>query len=61
MTGPNKSNHEEQIMNECENCQRSLAGSELTLPWEDGNNPYAYATCPTCGHETTMYGFGEDD
>jgi RNase P subunit RPR2 len=53
--------NKESLMNACESCQRSLAGAELTLPWEDGNNPYAYATCPSCGHHTTMYGFGEDD
>lgn len=48
-------------MNECESCQQSLAGAELTVPWEDGNNPYAYITCRICGHENTAYGFGEDD
>ncbi len=47
-------------MNECENCWQSLSG-ELTLPWEDGGNPYAYITCRRCGHENTAYGFGEDD
>lgn len=48
-------------MDECENCQGSLAGAALTAPWEDGSNPYGYATCPRCGHDTTLYGFGEDD
>ena len=48
-------------MNECENCQQPLTGGELTLPWEDGDNPYAYITCRWCGHENAAYGFGEDD
>lgn len=48
-------------MDECENCRRSLAGGGLTVPWEDGNNPYAYVRCRHCGHNTTVYGFGEDD
>jgi RNase P subunit RPR2 len=47
-------------MNECENCQDTLSGS-LTLPWEDGGNPYAYVTCRRCGHDNTVYGYGEDD
>jgi ribosomal protein S27E len=33
----------------------------MTLPWEDGNNPYTYVKCPNCGEENTLYGFGEDD
>lgn len=53
--------NKEQDMKDCENCQRSLAGAELTLPWEDGDNPYAYVTCRGCGHKNTLYGFGEDD
>ena len=24
-------------------------------------NPNAYVTCRSCGHDTTVYGFGEDD
>ena len=48
-------------MGECENCQGSLAGGDVTLPWEDGNNAYAYVVCRHCGHENTEYGFGEDD
>lgn len=47
-------------MHECENCQASLAGSDVTLPWEDGSNSTAYVTCRSCGHENTGYGFGED-
>lgn len=50
-----------QNMNTCENCQRSLRGGDLTLPWEDGNNPNAYVTCPHCGYKNIKYGFGEDD
>jgi DNA-directed RNA polymerase subunit RPC12/RpoP len=48
-------------MNECINCQQSLAGGVLTLPWEDGDNKYAYVTCPHCGFENVQYGYGEDD
>jgi hypothetical protein len=48
-------------MQECENCQGSLAGAEGSLPWEDGNNPHAYKRCPNCGHKNIFYGFGEDD
>lgn len=48
-------------MRECETCQTSLSGADLTLPWEDGSNPAAYATCRNCGHENTVFGFGEDD
>lgn len=36
-------------MNEWENCQASLAGAELTLTREDGNNPYASVTCRRYG------------
>ena len=36
-------------MDTCECCGRSLRGGELTLPWEDGDNAYAYVTCPHCG------------
>ncbi len=36
-------------------------GGVLTLPWEDGDNEYAYVTCPHCGAENTQYGFGEED
>lgn len=46
---------------ECENCGQSLDRGVLTLPWEDGNNPYAYVTCPYCGHENTVCGYSEDD
>ena len=47
-------------MNECENCHNTLTGS-LTLPWEDGSNSHAYVTCGRCGHDNTVYGYGEDD
>ncbi len=50
-----------EIMNTCESCQSSLSGSDLTLPWEDGDNAYAYVTCRHCGHENIKEGFGEDD
>ena len=29
-------------MDEYVNCGQSLSGGELTLPWEDGDNPNAY-------------------
>ena len=45
---------------QCSNCGRDLEG-ELTLPWEDGNNPEAYVRCKYCGYENTVYGYGEDD
>jgi DNA-directed RNA polymerase subunit RPC12/RpoP len=48
-------------MGECVNCQESLDGATLTLPWEDGDNPYAYVRCPHCGYENIMDGYGEDD
>ena len=46
---------------ECEKCGQSLNHAVLTLPWEDGDNPTAYVTCPYCGHKNTVYGYGEDD
>ena len=45
----------------CECCQQSLNGGSLTLPWEDGNNAYAYVRCPHCGHKNIRDGYGEDD
>lgn len=46
----------------CEIFDRYLFNSPVfTLPWEDGDNPYAYVTCPHCGHDNTVYGYGEDD
>ncbi len=48
-------------MDYCESCGQSLEGGDLTLPWEDGDNPYAYVTCPHCGHENIRDGYGEDD
>src|SRR6266700_5046737 len=45
---------------DCENCQSPLTGGDLTVPWEDGDNPYAYVTCPRCGHHNIKYGFGGD-
>lgn len=45
----------------CMACQQSLAGGVQTLPWEDGDNPDAYVTCPHCGEENPLWGFGEDD
>lgn len=47
-------------MGNCENCNRSLSKGDLTLPWEDGDNAYAYVTC-NCGQDTDVYGYGEDD
>ena len=48
-------------MDTCVNCDCSLRGGELTLPWEDGDNPYAYITCPHCGEENIQEGYGEDE
>ncbi len=45
----------------CESCGQSLYGGVGSLPWEDGDNAYAYIRCPHCGHENIQYGFGEDD
>ena len=45
----------------CTSCGRSIIGGELTLPWEDGDNSYAYVKCPHCGYENIQDGFGEDD
>ncbi|WP_225828396.1 hypothetical protein [Streptomyces naphthomycinicus] len=45
----------------CAMCQASLARGERYLPYEDGSTPYAYISCPSCGHENIRYGFGEDD
>ena len=45
----------------CVNCGWSLLGAYLTLPWEDGDNKYAYVTCPHCRYKNIRYGYGEDD
>lgn len=45
----------------CTACGQSMAGADLTLPWEDGDNDTAYVTCPHCGTEHPRFGFGEDD
>lgn len=44
----------------CINCQKPLKAAVLTLPWEDGDNPYAYVTCPHCRYENIVEGYGED-
>jgi DNA-directed RNA polymerase subunit RPC12/RpoP len=46
---------------ECINCGQPLTKGELTLPWEDGDNPNAYVCCPYCGYKNIVYGYGEDD
>ena len=48
-------------MNSCPSCRASLGEGALTLPWEDGDNPYAYVTCPHCGYQLILDGFGEDE
>jgi len=48
-------------MMECENCGQSLDRGVLVLPWGAGDNPTAYVRCPYCGHQNTVYGYGEDD
>ena len=45
----------------CPYCGADLSRTSITLPWEDGDNPYAYVTCPRCGEEITVGGYGEDD
>jgi len=54
---------EEGQMETCTSCQQEYSRSRLslTLPWEDGNNPNAYWTCPNCGCENIVYGYGEDN
>ena len=48
-------------MEDCIKCGMSLSGGDLTLPWEDDDNPNAYVICPHCGYKNTVYGYGEDD
>lgn len=48
-------------MDDCIECGGSLAGGELVLPWEDGDNSHAYVICPHCGYKNIVYGYGEDD
>lgn len=48
-------------MDNCVSCGWPLEGGDLTLPWEDGDNEFAYIICPHCGAENTVYGYGEDD
>ena len=48
-------------MEDCINCGMSLSGGDLTLPWEDGDNPNAYIICPHRRKKNTVYGYGEDD
>ena len=52
---------ETKVHDTCENCGRSLDGGELTLPWEDGDNPTAYVICPHCRYKNIQYGYGEDE
>ena len=40
-------------MEDCINCGMSLSGGDLTLPWEDGDNPNAYIICPHCRTKNT--------
>lgn len=48
-------------MDICPACGLPLDGGSLTLPWEDGDNACAYVTCPHCGYQTILDGYGEDD
>ena len=48
-------------MTECPYCGCPLEKLELTLPWEDGDNDYAYVICPDCGAKIILDGYGEDD
>ncbi len=45
---------------DCPCCGWPLDGGSLTLPWEDGDNPSAYVTCPHCGEKVPVDGYGED-
>jgi DNA-directed RNA polymerase subunit RPC12/RpoP len=45
----------------CISCQRDIGGGTLTSAWEDGDNSSAYVTCPHCGADNIMSGFGGDD
>lgn len=45
----------------CINCGQSLSGGDFTAPWELGDNENASVTCPHCGYENILYGYGEDD
>ena len=31
-----------------------VCGGDLTLPWEDDDNPNAYVICPHCGYKNTV-------
>lgn len=44
----------------CSNCQGSLSGGSLTMPWEDGDNSSAYIICPHCGMKNYVDGYGID-
>lgn len=45
----------------CLKCGREIRKATLSLPWEDGDNPYAYVRCPYCGYKNIQSGYGEDD
>ena len=47
--------------NVCISCGQSISRGYLTVPWEDGDNPYAYVRCPYCGYENIQDGMGGDD
>lgn len=36
---------------DCAKCTCSLSGGVYTPKWADGDNPYAYVTCPNCGYQ----------
>jgi len=39
----------------CVSCDTPMKhGGEFTAAWEDGDNEYAYVTCPSCGYENTL-------
>jgi DNA-directed RNA polymerase subunit RPC12/RpoP len=44
----------------CLNCDEPVKNPVLVLPWEDGDNEYAYWECPHCKYKNTQYGYGED-
>lgn len=45
---------------DCSNCQSSLSGGSLVMPWEDGDNPNAYVICPNCRTKNLIEGYGND-
>lgn len=47
----------------CAGCDREVKSSKIdvTMPYEDGGNSFAYWRCPYCGYENILEGYGDDD